>query len=47
VLANHGAIVFGDSFAKALWRAAEVETLAQQYFVACQMVSRSSSTRRR
>lgn len=37
LLANHGVIVFGETLARALWRAGEVETLAKQYFVARQM----------
>ncbi|WP_366654678.1 class II aldolase/adducin family protein [Fodinicurvata sp. EGI_FJ10296] len=37
LLANHGMICYGDSLAKALWRAVEVETLAKQYFVARQL----------
>jgi L-fuculose-phosphate aldolase len=37
LLANHGQIAFGPTLAKALWLAGEVEALAQQYFVACQM----------
>jgi L-fuculose-phosphate aldolase len=37
LLANHGVIAFGDTLARALWRAVEVETLAHQYVVACQM----------
>ncbi len=39
LLANHGAIAFGDSLDKALWLAGEVETLCQQYFAAQQMGS--------
>lgn len=31
LLANHGAIAGGDSVAKALWMAKEVEVLAQQF----------------
>ena len=36
LLANHGQIAFGDSLAKALWRAGEVETLCHQYWAALQ-----------
>jgi len=36
LLANHGQIVFGDSLAKALWRAGEVETICHQYWAALQ-----------
>lgn len=36
LLANHGAICFGPTLAKALWLAVEVETLCKQYFLACQ-----------
>ena len=35
LLANHGVIAFGPSLDKALWLAGEVETLCQQYTVAC------------
>lgn len=37
LLANHGVIATGATLAQALWRAHEVETLARQYVVACQM----------
>ena len=33
LLANHGQIAFGETLAKALWRAGEVEVLARQYAV--------------
>ncbi len=33
LLANHGAIATGDTLAKAIWRAEELETLAQQYLL--------------
>ena len=36
LLANHGMICFGPTLDKALWLAGEVETLCQQYFIACQ-----------
>jgi L-fuculose-phosphate aldolase len=36
LLANHGMICFGPSLEKALWLAGEIETLCQQYFIACQ-----------
>lgn len=36
LLGNHGQIAFGDSLAKALWRAGEVETLSHQYWAALQ-----------
>lgn len=35
LLANHGAIVVGPELGKALWRAAELEALAQVYYLAC------------
>ena len=31
LLANHGMIVLGESLAKAMWRAVELETIARQY----------------
>ena len=31
LLANHGAIVLGESLARAMWRAVELETVARQY----------------
>jgi L-fuculose-phosphate aldolase len=31
LLANHGMVVFGDTLAKAMWRAVELEALARQY----------------
>jgi len=31
LLANHGMVVIGESLAKAMWRAIELETLAKQY----------------
>jgi L-fuculose-phosphate aldolase len=37
LLANHGAIAFGENLKRALWRMGEVEQLAKQYFIACQM----------
>jgi len=37
LLANHGMVCFGETLAKALWRAIEVETLARQYWIACQL----------
>ena len=36
LLANHGQIAFGDTLAKALWRAGEVETICHQYWAALQ-----------
>ncbi|WP_363349566.1 class II aldolase/adducin family protein [Methylocystis echinoides] len=33
LLANHGAIVVGDTMGKALWRAVELEALAQVYYL--------------
>ncbi len=33
LLANHGMIVIGDSLAKAMWGAVELETLARQYLL--------------
>jgi L-fuculose-phosphate aldolase len=36
LLANHGQIAFGPNLGRALWLAAEVETLAQQYWAALQ-----------
>ena len=37
LLGNHGQIVFGNNLEKALWRAGEVEALAQQYLLALQV----------
>ena len=37
LLANHGAIAFGETLERALWKIGEVETLAQQFFIARQM----------
>lgn len=37
LLGNHGMICHGETLAKALWRAVEVETLAKQYWIARQM----------
>ncbi len=37
LLANHGTIAIGDSLAKAMWRAVELETLARQYTHALQL----------
>ncbi len=34
LLANHGAIALGETLDKAMWRAAELETLARQYILA-------------
>ena len=36
LLANHGSIVLGESLAKAMWRAVELEALARQYLLALQ-----------
>ena len=36
LLANHGSIVLGDSLAKAMWRAVELEALAHQYLLSLQ-----------
>ena len=33
LLANHGMIVIGESLAKAMWRAVELETIARQYYL--------------
>lgn len=33
LLANHGMIALGESLAKAMWRAVELETLARQYLL--------------
>ena len=33
LLANHGMIVVGDSLARAMWRAVELEALAKQYYL--------------
>ncbi len=33
LLANHGMITIGESLAKAMWRAIELETIARQYFL--------------
>lgn len=33
LLANHGMITLGESLAKAMWRAVELETLARQYVI--------------
>lgn len=32
LLANHGMIAIGESLAKAMWRAVELETIARQYY---------------
>ena len=32
LLANHGMIALGESLAKAMWRAVELETIARQYY---------------
>lgn len=37
LLANHGAIAFGETLERALWKIGEVETLAMQYVIASQM----------
>lgn len=37
LLANHGMLVAGETLAKAMWLAAELETLAQQYYHALQL----------
>ena len=37
LLANHGMITAGESIEKAMWRAVELETLAQQYWLALQL----------
>ncbi|MCL5775987.1 class II aldolase/adducin family protein [Limibaculum sp. FT325] len=34
LLANHGMIVLGDTLARAMWRAVELEALARQYWIA-------------
>ncbi|HMC47340.1 MAG TPA: class II aldolase/adducin family protein, partial [Caballeronia sp.] len=37
LLAHHGVIAIGHDLARALWLANEVEVLAQQYLLACQL----------
>ena len=37
LLAHHGVIAIGHNLARALWLANEVEVLAQQYLLACQL----------
>lgn len=37
LLANHGMIAVGETLAKAMWRAVELETIARQYFVSLQI----------
>lgn len=37
LLANHGMIVVGEDLGKAMWRAVELETIAQQYYLALQI----------
>lgn len=37
LLANHGMLVAGETLTKAMWLAAELETLAQQYYHALQL----------
>ena len=37
LLGSHGLITVGDTLERAMWRAVELETLAQQYMLACQM----------
>lgn len=39
LLANHGVICFGPTLEKALWLAGEIESLAKQYTLACQLGS--------
>ena len=33
LLANHGMVAIGESLAKAMWRAIELETIAKQYYL--------------
>lgn len=37
LLANHGMIAIGESLAKAMWRAIELETIARQYYLSLQI----------
>ena len=37
LLANHGMIAIGESLAKAMWRAIELETIAKQYYLSLQI----------
>ena len=37
LLANHGMITIGDTLAKAMWRAVELETIARQYYLSLQI----------
>jgi L-fuculose-phosphate aldolase len=37
LLANHGMIALGDSLARAMWRAIELEALARQYILSLQL----------
>ncbi|KZM48658.1 class II aldolase/adducin family protein [Labrenzia sp. OB1] len=37
LLANHGMIAVGESLAKAMWRAVELETIARQYYLSLQI----------
>ena len=37
LLANHGMIVIGETLARAMWRAEELEAIARQYYLALQI----------
>jgi L-fuculose-phosphate aldolase len=37
LLAHHGVVALGDDLARAVWLAHEVEVLARQYLLACQL----------
>ncbi len=37
LLANHGMITIGDTLARAMWRAVELETIAKQYYFTLQI----------
>ncbi len=37
LLANHGMITIGETLAKAMWRAVELETIARQYYFSLQI----------
>ena len=37
LLANHGMIALGETLAKAMWRAIELETIARQYYLSLQI----------
>lgn len=37
LLANHGMIAIGETLAKAMWRAIELETIARQYYLSLQI----------